>query len=294
MKPIKIDANLRQQMLAEFQQYLVDNKFTGLDINFKRDFSKLLGLEERPKPIIMFTTEAWVKMQTLVQTTATEIGWHGIVQRKENIYLISDIILYPQMLTATTVTTDTEEYGKWCCDLSPTRCNQIRFQGHSHVSMSASPSGVDLAYYDDILSLLRKTEYYIFMILNKKGELNLYLYDLATNAVYETKDLIWTIVDKSHHSLSRWAEENIKAFCKPRPIATTSTYLGANAEVGNTNVSDRDLLWSYNAVNGLIQMERRYTVVCAECNANNAQSRVICGKCGSKLYSTKNTGGVQK
>lgn len=283
MKPIKIDAGLRQKMIEEFQNYITDTKFTSTDINFKRDFSKLLGVSDLPKPVLLFTTVAWVKMQALVQGTNTEIGWHGLVTRmKDNVFIITDIVLYPQIIASTTVTTDTDAYGKWCCDLTPEECNHMRFQGHSHPSFSTSPSGVDLAYYESILSTLRNDEFYIFVIMNKKGEMSVLLYDLATNAIYETKDVLYTIVDNKHRSIHRWAEEQMKAFCTERPIPAASTPAATNVN----RFDSRNLIWAYNSLGNQIQMEERYVEHCLECGTPNAKVRETCARCGAKVYST--------
>jgi hypothetical protein len=67
--------------------------------------------------------------------------------------------------------------------------NNIRMQGHSHVNMSVSPSGVDTSLYERILNQLDDTMFYIFLIWNKRGEKTVKIYDLAKNILFETSDV---------------------------------------------------------------------------------------------------------
>ena len=68
----------------------------------------------------------------------TEIGWHGLARKLENNegYAITNTLLYPQIITATTVNTDQKKYQDWLNAQPDEVFNQIKMQGHSHVSMS--------------------------------------------------------------------------------------------------------------------------------------------------------------
>ena len=62
-------------------------------------------------------------------------------------------------------------------------------QGHSHVNMGVSPSGVDDKHRQQILDQLEKDMFYIFMIWNKSLTVHTLVYDMARNVLYEDKDV---------------------------------------------------------------------------------------------------------
>lgn len=163
---------------------LSDGKFT---------FSKSFGNVSR-RATVYFTEMAWEKMQCLIREFDKEVAWHGIAKRgddpEKDEYIISDILVYPQEVTAATVTTDQSEYQSWLySEELEDVFNDIRMQGHSHVNMSTSPSGVDTNLYSEILEQLEGDMFYIFMIYNKRGEKTYKIYDLAKNVLFETADV---------------------------------------------------------------------------------------------------------
>jgi proteasome lid subunit RPN8/RPN11 len=153
-------------------------------------------------------------MMLYVRDTSTEIAWHGTVKRnkEENWYLIKDVFLYPQTLTATTVNTDQEKYQEWLQNIEDDDVfNNIRFQGHSHVNMGTSPSGTDINMYNSFLQVLPKNDYYIFAIMNKTGSFTCFIYDLEKNLIYETQDInIKIVADKTCDLIKNINEEKDK------------------------------------------------------------------------------------
>ena len=109
-------------------------------------------------------------------------------QETMNIY-IEDIFVYPQEVTGSTVNTDQEEYTKWLYELDDEIFNKLRMQGHSHVNMSVSPSGVDDKHRQQILDQLEQNMFYIFMIWNKSLSVHTLVYDMARNILYEDDDV---------------------------------------------------------------------------------------------------------
>ena len=166
-KMITLPQEILNQYTQEFYEILRTGKFSDGKINF----TKTLGTVDR-KATVLFTEMAWQKMQTLIREFDKEVAWHGVAERCEekDTYLISDILVYPQEVTGSTVTTDQNEYEMWLMKQEDDVFNNIRMQGHSHVNMSTSPSSVDLNLYDGILSQLDSDMFYIFMIYNKRGE----------------------------------------------------------------------------------------------------------------------------
>lgn len=195
-KLIKMTPEYIEEVRKEFDEALSSSKFADGKINFTKTFTSI-----NRKATIFFTEIAWLKMQTLVREFDKEVAWHGITTRGEDEakdeYYITDILVYPQEVTGSTVNTDQEKYQMWLMNHDDDVFNNIRMQGHSHVNMGTTPSGVDTSLYERILEQLDDDMFYIFMIWNKKKEKTIKIYDLAKNIMFETKDVTVEVMDDS-------------------------------------------------------------------------------------------------
>lgn len=177
------------------------------------------------------TTKAWLKMTSLVDQCNKELAWHGYVKRIGNTFIWYDVTVYPQYTTAATVEPDEEEYAEWLISkMTDDNFEELRLHGHSHVNMTTSPSSVDMNYRYDMLKNLKEDDFYIFLIINKRNEWTIELYDYVTGLIYNEKDLNIVIGDMDEiESINNWAEaqitENIKEEIKKwnsRSYSTTS------------------------------------------------------------------------
>ena len=151
MKQIKPTKKDMEQALNAFKDYIYKSKSNSGNINFNYNFNKA---KSNKKPEVIFTKEAYAKITTLVDNHDKEIGWHGIVSKNEDIYTITDILVYPQICTSTTVEADEVEYVRWVMEQSDEVFNTVRLQGHSHVNMGVTPSATDLNYYNNMFCIL--------------------------------------------------------------------------------------------------------------------------------------------
>lgn len=185
-KLIKLTDDIIAQIKLEFDSYVRD-KITDGKINFQKN----IGTVKR-KATVYFTELAYRKFQALVDGFNNEVAWHGLAYRGEDEskdeYYITDILVYPQEVTGATVTTDQKKYQDWLMSQEDNIFNNVRMQGHSHVNMGVSPSGVDENLYESILAQLDDTMFYIFQIWNKKGDKTCKVYDLAKNIMFDTAD----------------------------------------------------------------------------------------------------------
>lgn len=225
-KIIKITQEHIDTLRSEFEKTLQGVKVSDGKLNFVRSFS-----DTGMKANLYFMESAWLKIQKLVQGFDIEIGWYGVANRvedEENAYCVTDILVYPQNITATTVDMDTDKCAEWFFEnREDERFDNIHFQGHSHVNMSTSPSGVDLGHQQDILDMLDDEGFYIFLIINKKGEKNLKIYDMEKNVLFEQKDITVSIIEEI--GIENFLEEAKKiAVKKTAPVTTTpNAYSGA-------------------------------------------------------------------
>ncbi len=134
---------------------------------------------------IIFTPKARARMFGLVTANSNEVAWHGTVDRiSDTEFIVDDILLYPQKTTVSTVKVDDKEYAEWLMSLPDEVCCRLRFQAHSHVNAPVTPSSVDLDQQYSIVKQLSGDDYYIFMIINKRFEVNVRIYDLKTGRKY--------------------------------------------------------------------------------------------------------------
>lgn len=125
--------------------------------------------------IVRLSAKASAKIDRLVLSLPTEVGFYGLVDKIEDsgkfIFNITDILLYPQKVSMATTTTDDLEMASFYME-NASRINKIRYHGHSHVSMAAVPSIVDKRHMDGLVSQLKQNKYYIFQIFNKQGQVS--------------------------------------------------------------------------------------------------------------------------
>ncbi len=210
-KPIKLTEKLIHQMVEEFKNEIAKLKMSGGKINYSKSIT-YKDIEE--KVSVLFTPTAYSKMLHLLMEWDSEIAWHGVGERLDvTTFLISDILVYPQTVTGSTVEMDTEEYANWIIqNIEDERFNNIIMQGHSHVNMGVSPSSVDTEHQEQILQQLTNDMFYIFMIWNKKLDRNIKIYDLANNVLYENDEIACNIqsIDGDMDSFLSEAKAQVK------------------------------------------------------------------------------------
>lgn len=229
-KPITLTQDVIMEMAKEFIEALQKSKLSDGKVTYSKSFT----YKDKENASLVFTTQAFAKMTRLIQSFDCEIAWHASCSRDEEdptVFYVDDILVYPQTVTGVTVTMDEEEYGKWFqkgfMD-EDERFDRIHFQGHSHVNMAVTPSSTDTDHQKEILSQLKKTGWYCFMIANKKFEYNIWIFDLANNVLYETADVDMIIGDDGLDLDAFEAEAKELAPKKTVTAAPAKTY-GGNA-----------------------------------------------------------------
>lgn len=276
-----MDETFKQDMIAKFTDYINKTKFTDNRISFTADIHTTIDTETIKRPTVYISTMAYLKMLLYVRDTDVEIAWHGTVERnqEQNWYHIKDVFLYPQIIRAATVDTDQEKYQNWLQNIEDDDVfNNIRFQGHSHVNMSTSPSGTDLNMYNNFLQVLPNNDYYIFMIMNKLGSITCFIYDLAKNLIYETADINIKVLAPKTHDLIKDITTEKDTYCeKPAPF----TYGKITGYDWEKYYANRDLpnYEKTNDVNDLLdEIESKY---------RNPRVSIIRGKNKTKLKGVK-------
>ena len=249
---------LREQCRIEFQaaieKALADAKFADGKLSLTKEFGKV---DRKAK--IYISEIAWMKLTTLLREFSKEVAWHATAYRipgDKDEYFIKDVLVYPQTVTSATVDMDEELYAKWLMDgvmAEDERFDHIFCQMHSHVNMSVFASGTDEQHQQEILSQLRDTDFYIFMIWNKRLESYMRIYDMEKNILFEKEDIEWCVMDETI-GLAQFLED-AKKIVKEKTY--TPTYAGnyggnygANQGYGRSpNYTPQNYSGPYNPTN---------------------------------------------
>jgi hypothetical protein len=221
-------------------EFLDGIKETPDKINYSKDITAILdkkdeNIKDNPKARLIFTASVYMKMLLLMKNTTDEVGWHGVVERLDDItFKIVDIVVFPQIVTGANVEPNADEYAMWTMQLDDDTFNKMRFHGHSHVRMHINPSGVDIKYRDDMLPNLAEDDYYIFMIINYDEKRNIQIFDKAKNLVYDTEDVNVFVCDDQNNDIMAWVHTQEPLVKKRQYGSQTQSGHTTQTNTGNT------------------------------------------------------------
>lgn len=216
-KKIKITEADLEVLRQDFEEAAQKGKMADGKFSFTKDF----GTVDR-KITVYFSEKAWLKMRALVENCSKEIAWRGVAFRTEGGFIVKDVLCFPQKVTGSTVDVDVEDDALWYINLEDDVRDNLRFQGHSHVNFGVTPSGTDQDYYDRLLQTVPDDGFYIFMIMNKKWDKTIKVYDLAENILYETKDVTIEVTDNDY-GLTQFVRDALEMLKDPIPTTSKTT-----------------------------------------------------------------------
>ena len=139
---------------------------------------------------------AFMKMQTLVTGFDKEVGWYGTVERIEDGFRVTDVLVFPQYTSATYIDDERDdplEFRNWLDTLTDEQYNSRRLWAHSHVNMGVTPSGVDT----DMFKRFKESccvegipnRFTLCLIINKRSQMFWWAYDADAKKEYKDKDI---------------------------------------------------------------------------------------------------------
>ena len=220
LEPVR--EQVRAKLLEKYDSTIYMNTSSvDIKIDVKEILEQYITDKQLEEPKVYITAEAYVKLRKLVDDTTTEKGWYGTVTKMpgfESVFVIDDILVYPQTVTGATCVQDDDRVFEFELNLSTDQVNRKRFHGHSHVNMGVTPSGVDEQFYQDILTQV--DDYFIVMITNKSGAYYTRFYDMQNNILY-TGIPVQVMLDNGI-ALEHWYDDatqnNIKEHTYTAPI----------------------------------------------------------------------------
>jgi len=160
----------------------------------KTNEAKITFFNNWHTPVVIITPEAYVKMIHYVDIANAEVGWMGTVEEMNGNYLISDVFLFEQEVSAAETTITEDGLAKFAEEMLAKEegmeiMNKLKFWGHSHVTMGTGPSAQD----DNQMDLFSDSGYKFFIrgIFNKLGDINFKIYNYEGNFAIE--DVKWVL-----------------------------------------------------------------------------------------------------
>ena len=224
-KIIRFTDEIIEKLRAEFDEELKKARIADGKFSFSRSFSSV-----EDQAVLRFTEQAYLKMTGLVDSFEKEVAWHCVVNRgeneNENEYIVTDILVYPQTVSGAYVDMDDNGYAEWLNEglkAEDDRFFHLHGQGHSHVNFAVSPSQTDLDHQKEILKDVRKNGFYVFMIWNKKGDHNIWIYDLQKNKLFENKD-VKLVIDEEENGVTKFLREARDLVKESKPLGYNGGY----------------------------------------------------------------------
>ena len=188
LKHIKIDDATVEKVVEEFKNYVSNTKVIEDEETFT--YKVTAPIVEKATAEVIFTEKAYWKISLLLAMFDSEVAWYGVAERAEKgKYRVKDIVVFPQKVTGSTVTTDAMEIAKWSNSIPAEQYNKLRFYGHSHVNMGAFVSSVDREDRKNHLAQIPPDDFFIFAVFNKRHDIHLEIYDLWYDAKYDDNEI---------------------------------------------------------------------------------------------------------
>lgn len=172
-------------------------------------------------PRVLVSREAYEDMFLLVEESHQEVGWLGTVRRMGRDFLIEEVFLFDQEVTAATCEITPDGLASMAQELIESRpdgmdvVNRLCFWGHSHVNMGTSPSGQDETQLRELAS--NAGEFFIRGILNKGGRMEFTVALISLGIV--VRDAGWELYEPADEiRRARWQRE-IAAKVREKKIA---------------------------------------------------------------------------
>ena len=236
LQPVK--ELVREKLLEKYDSTLYMNTSTiKVELDIKEVLESYIEAQQVAEPEVYITASAYIKMRKLVDDNTTEIGWYGTVDKMPglNAYVITDILVYPQTVTGATCEQDDDKMFEFEMSLTTEQVNSKRFQGHSHVNMGVTPSGVDEQFYQDLLSQVQ--DYFIICVTNKRNEYTVRFYDMEHNILYT--DLKIQVLLEDGTDVTGWFEDTKKQLSNR--VQHTHYAVGQASYLANNNHKQKSI-----------------------------------------------------
>lgn len=179
-------------------------------------------------PRVLVSRAAYNRMWHFVDLADKEVGWLGTCDKVGRDFLIENVFLFKQEVSATTTEITGDGLAEFAMGILSSRrdgmevINALRFWGHSHVRMGTSHSGQD----ESQMSTFQESghDFFIRGIFNKNGrmEFTIFMYSLGLKIV----DPEWSIYEPVDNSLRAEIEAEFAAKVSEKVYAPAYQNIG--------------------------------------------------------------------
>ena len=246
-----------------------------------------LIVDEKRTPEIYITPEAKSKLDLYIRLCPDEISGLGKVERFDNVFLVRDIYLLQQEVTAGSTDLDPEAVAKFLLKAVQDGIDTVTLSlwWHSHVNMGTFWSGTDTATIERF-----QNEAMLSIVGNKKGEYLTRL-DIYNPFRFHFDELTLTVYNAVDETLEEVIKHEIKEKVSKKFYVPTQTTAGGYKQVWDPNTG------SYKWVPPGTQTEKlnvgkrakrlHYSRTCGECMSFVAEKCLFKFQCGFKMAACK-------
>ena len=135
-------------------------------------------------PEVRYTPYVHKVIQHIVAHQPQEIGWLGLVDKTAYGYLVTDLYIPEQTVSAAETDIDQDAMAALAIEIDEAGLDpsKLLYWGHSHVNMAVSPSHQD---EQQIASFVENSPFFIRGIYNKYGDSKVDVYDKQSNTIFQ-------------------------------------------------------------------------------------------------------------
>lgn len=135
-------------------------------------------------PEVRYTPFVYKAIQHIVASQPQEIGWLGLVETKDYGYLVTDLYIPEQTVSAAETDIDQDAMAALAIEIDEAGLDpsKLLYWGHSHVNMAVSPSHQD---EEQVAAFIENASLFIRGIYNKHGDAKVDVYDKTQNVIFQ-------------------------------------------------------------------------------------------------------------
>ena len=158
-------------------------------------------------PRVYYTNKVYNEIRYLVQKCVDEVCWFGSVEKKGADYLVTEIFVPKQKVSAASAEIDAEDLSDIALELEDP--STLYYWGHSHVNMQVRPSATDEEQFAEYLN---DCDVMIRGIYNKKGDSKVDVADTVNGVLHQSVQngmLTEALTKESKNRLDELIKKNV-------------------------------------------------------------------------------------
>lgn len=219
--PFKKTRKPRKAKTVTIKTELPKNKYRINSTSMEAKAEPLIA-GQSTTPRLFYTEMVFNEIKYLVQKCTKEVCWFGAVEKMGNDYLVTQIFVPKQKVTAASAEIDASDLSDIALELEDP--SSLYYWGHSHVNMDVRPSGTDEQQFTEYLN---DCDVMIRGIYNKAGKTKVDIADTKTGILHqcvENGPMRTPLSAESQAKIDAWIKDNVE---EENIFAGNNRYRGA-------------------------------------------------------------------